>query len=415
MSKSQTASDAAQLEEALGRSIRGSGSDTWLVVRPNLYAVPCAGGYLLYSPLQGLVLLVRGGGIARLLLESDRTIAECLGGCELEGDTELLRRFDEDPVEQPVRFAETGWDFRPTQLMLSLTAACQLACDYCYIRGGDNPRNMPWEVAEAAIRFVAGNAKARGETNIRISFHGQGEPTAAWKLFRDAVMFAEMQASALGLDVSFSVVSNGLLTKEKVAFLRTHQFDVGLSLDGTKDSNDAQRPMRNGGSTYDRVVATMRMLREADMPISIRSTVTARNVDNMVPFVAAMKDDAGCSQVHFEPLCGVGRASHRDAEVQSVLPSFIKNFREAQVEGLRRGVDVTYSTARMDGLRTSFCGAYGPISTFVFRRKAWSHRATKCWRQVTPAPSCLYMVALIARHEISNSTTTACSASLNWM
>jgi hypothetical protein len=235
MSKSQTASDAAQLEEALGRSIRGSGSDTWLVVRPNLYAVPCAGGYLLYSPLQGLVLLVRGGGIARLLLESDRTIAECLGGCELEGDTELLRRFDEDPVEQPVRFAETGWDFRPTQLMLSLTAACQLACDYCYIRGGDNPRNMPWEVAEAAIRFVAGNAKARGETNIRISFHGQGEPTAAWKLFRDAVMFAEMQASALGLDVSFSVVSNGLLTKEKVAFLRTHQFDVGLSLDGTKD------------------------------------------------------------------------------------------------------------------------------------------------------------------------------------
>ena len=70
------------------------------------------------------------------------------------------------------------------------------------------------------------------------------------------------------------------------------------------------------------------------------------------------------AEIHFEPLCGVGRASDRDLEVQSVLPSFVKNFRQAQVEGLRRGVDVTYSTARMDGLRTSFCGAYGANLNF---------------------------------------------------
>src|SRR5262249_51465956 len=153
----------------------------------------------------------------------------------------------------------------------------------------------------------------RGEKVINIQFHGQGEPTAAWKLFRDAVMFAEMQANALDLKVTFSVVSNGVLTKTKVEFLRAHGFDVGLSLDGSKEFNDAQRPMRNGGSTYDRVVASMHMLREAGISFSIRSTVTARNVNDMTAFVAAMKEEANCGSVHFEPMCGVGRASDRDA------------------------------------------------------------------------------------------------------
>lgn len=368
MSASMTTSQAAEtkfkLEDALERAHRGRDSDSWLIVKPNLYAIPCGGAYLLYSPLQGLVLLVRGAGIARLLLQPERPIAECLQGCELEGDTELIECFDAQPATVPTRFADTPWDFKPTKLMLSLTAACQLACDYCYIRGGDDPRNMPWEVAEAAIRFVATNAAERSEKELNVQFHGQGEPTSAWRLFRDAVHFAEIQSRALGLQASFSVISNGILTKDKIEFIRAHHIDVGLSLDSLKESNDAQRPMRSGGSTFDRAISSMRMLRNAGVPFSIRSTVTRRNVGEMGAFVREMKTAVDCDQIHFEPMCGVGRANERDEEAQSILPDFVEGFRAAQAEGVRVGAEVSYSTPRVDTVRTSFCGAYGTNLNF---------------------------------------------------
>jgi uncharacterized radical SAM superfamily Fe-S cluster-containing enzyme len=117
-----------------------------------MWSVPCNKEFRTRNLLRG-----------RLLLETDAPVAACLAGCELEGDSELLARFDAALPAEPVRFTNKGWDFKPTNLMLSLTAACQLACDYCYIRGGDNPRNMPWEVTESAIRFVAGNAFERGD------------------------------------------------------------------------------------------------------------------------------------------------------------------------------------------------------------------------------------------------------------
>ena len=80
---------------SLGTTVRGSGSDTSLVVRPNLYAVPCAGGYLLYSPLQGWCYSFRGRGIARLLLESGPERCRVPQGFELEGEYRIaaaLRR-----------------------------------------------------------------------------------------------------------------------------------------------------------------------------------------------------------------------------------------------------------------------------------------------------------------------------------
>jgi uncharacterized protein len=358
------ADDLSRLVDALERASRGSGSDSWLVVRSDVYAVPSGETYLLYSPLKGLVLLVRKAAIGSLLLNPDLSVAECLRGCELEGDVNLLNEFDSRTPQVPVRFAESDWDFKPTQLMLSLTAACQLACDYCYIRGGDNPRNMPWEVVESAVRLVASNVAERGERQVKVQFHGQGEPTAAWRLFKDAVLFCEMQAKSRGLDVSFSVVSNGILTREKVEFMALHEIDVGLSLDGLKQSNDLQRPMRSGGSTYDRVIQTMRMFREYGMPLAVRSTVTERNVEEMAGFVKAMHEDAGCDSVHFEPMCGVGRAAGRESESQTILPRFVKSFQAARHEGLALGSDVTYSTARIGSVQTSFCGAYGTNLNF---------------------------------------------------
>ncbi|MGJ0484322.1 MAG: radical SAM protein [Methylomicrobium sp.] len=356
--------DVSRLVDAMSRASRGSGEDSWFVVRPDIYAIPCGETYLLYSPLKGLVLLVKRAAMGNLLLNPVAPVVDCLRGCELEGDVHLLKEFDSRLSKAPARFAEGGWDFKPTQLMLSLTAACQLACDYCYIRGGDNPRNMPWEVVEAAVRLVANNVAERGDRSVKIQFHGQGEPTAAWRLFKDAIQFSEIQAKSRDLDVSFSIVSNGILTREKVEFIAQHNIDVGLSLDGLRESTDAQRPLRSGGSTYDRVIETMRMLREHGIPLAVRSTVTAQNVDEMKEFVRVMHDEAGCDSVHFEPMCGVGRAASREDESQSILPQFVKNFRDARREGLTLGSDVSYSTAQVGSIQTSFCGAYGTNLNF---------------------------------------------------
>ena len=48
-----------------------------------------------------------------------------------------------------------------------------------------------------------------------------------------------------------------VLTDDDVRFLRDEDFHVAVSIDGPRTLNDAQRPLHNGGSSYDKVLLAM--------------------------------------------------------------------------------------------------------------------------------------------------------------
>jgi uncharacterized protein len=343
---------------------RVAGDHLWFVVRPEIFAIPFLDGFLLYSPLQGLLLLITRAGFASLLLNESLSISECLQDCVTEPDRELVVLFDRHPRQQPKVGSLPAAAFLPTSLMLSPTAACQLACTYCYIRGGDNPRNMPWEIAEVAIRFTTANARHAGKTRFDLELHGQGEPTANWPLFSDAIRLTEAQCAGYGLEPRVSVVTNGILTKAKIAFLAQHKVRVGLSFDALKPSMDRQRPMRNGESSFDRVMDTIRTFDDMGVPFAIRSTVTPLTVDELEEFVALLLEHTSCRYINFEPVCSEGRAADGGLDDSALIPRFVDAFRKASDFGIRHGVQVAFSTTRVDGLRSSFCGAYGADLNF---------------------------------------------------
>lgn len=357
-------SDLTRLERRIRESERTIDGLTWFVIGENTFAIPFGDGYLFFAPLHGIALLLTRAGFASLLLNGTEHISQALTSCAVSADRAVVKALEVRP-KPPDTGIVSAAEFAPTSLTLSPTAACQLACEYCYIRGGDSPRHMPWEVAEAAIRLVAANCSRSGEPSLSVMFHGQGEPTANWKLFRDAVLFAGEECRSRGLQPRFSVVTNGILSEAQVSFLAEQSIDVSISLDSLRESTDRQRPLRKGGSTFELVTRTMRWLDEKGLEFAIRSTVTSRTTPEMADFVAFIHATTKCRHVHFEPVCMTGRAAAPNESQPRMMAEFTDGFLGAETSGLAVGTKVEYSGARLRNLRTSFCGAYGSGLNFV--------------------------------------------------
>jgi uncharacterized protein len=72
--------------------------------------------------------------------------------------------------------------------------------------------------------------------------------------------------------------TNGtLLTAEWCKFFHENQFLVGISLDGPRALHDAWRVNKRGGSTFDRVMAGVALLREHQVEFNILACVHAAN------------------------------------------------------------------------------------------------------------------------------------------
>jgi uncharacterized protein len=356
--------DEAAVAVSLGRALRQVGREQWFVVRPDVHAVPYLDGYLLYSPLQGLLLLVSRAGLASLLLSPEAAVAACLSRCGIEADAAVVAQFDTRPRQWPGRRRGCDDEFAPCHLTLSTTSACSMACTYCYIRGGDYPRHMEWELARAAVQVTVGNAQEQGYSTYELDFHGQGEPTANWPVLRRAVRLAEDECSRRGLTPRFSLVTNGVLTRRQVAFLASHRVRVGLSMDGLRSTMEAQRPLRSGRSSFDRVVRTLRAFETADIDFTVRGTVTELSVGAMTEFVSFLGAQTRCRFVDFEPVFGVGRAADNRLDGVPLMDRFVASMRQCRDEGSRYGVEVGFSTCRLDGLRRTFCSGYGPDLNF---------------------------------------------------
>lgn len=353
------------LYERIKETVREFGNERWFKIRPDIFAIQYLDQYLLYSPLQGLGAVITSAGLCSLLLNNKSLISDCLSKCPNSSDLELLKLFDTKPKHSPEIISQKVSEFRPYSVMLSPTSNCQLACTYCYIRGGDKPRNMSSDIAKAAIDFTVKNALDRGMSYYSLGFHGQGEPTLNWKLFKEAVIYAIEKCRINNFIPTFSVVSNGILNEEKINFLRKYKFNITLSCDGLKRVMDIQRPLRNGKSSFDEIIRTMNSFDEKGIVYSIRSTITDLNIDEMSDFVTFLNERTSCKQVFFEPVFDLGRAKDNKINNSFVLSKFVKNFLEAQKLGSKININVDYSSCKISGLRSSYCGAYGSELTFV--------------------------------------------------
>lgn len=149
--------------------------------------------------------------------------------------------------EQPVGF-----------MVLHITDQCNLRCVYCYEqdRLGKKGKAMELQVAKMAVDWLI---KRSGQKKyLRLVFFG-GEPLINFSLIRETVAYADSAGQAKGKSFTYEISTNGtLLTPEIIRFFEEHKIIPVISMDGTRDIQNRQRPFRNGKGSYERVVSQIR-------------------------------------------------------------------------------------------------------------------------------------------------------------
>ena len=130
-----------------------------------------------------------------------------------------------------------------------------------------------------------------------------GEPTLmGTDFFRRAVETAE-SVRRPGQSLQHTIQTNGtLLTDEWCALLARHRFLVGISIDGPPEMHDRYRVDKRGGSTSDKVLRGLAMLRAHAVDVNIVCTVHAANQYRPIDVYRYFRDDLGISFIQFIPI-----------------------------------------------------------------------------------------------------------------
>ncbi len=169
-----------------------------------------------------------------------------------------------------------------TAVSLAVAQRCNLGCTYCYASEGDFGQASQLMPLDTALRSVERLFRDRGgRRRVNVAFMG-GEPLLNRAVVQQATRRASELGSQHGVDVGFSITSNGtLMTPDDAQFFEEHGFAVTISMDGPKALHDRQRPLKSGLGSYDRIVARVQPLLtlQRKMQVSARVSVTPENLD----------------------------------------------------------------------------------------------------------------------------------------
>lgn len=167
-------------------------------------------------------------------------------------------------------------------ICLHVAHDCNMSCGYCFAGKGDyrgEKSLMSLETAKQAIDFLIANSKDRH--NLEVDFFG-GEPLLNWEVCKATVKYAKSIEKKHNKNFRFTLTTNGLLIDDDVIkFSNEHMANVVLSLDGTKEHNDAMRKTKSGHGTYELVIDKFKKLVESrnGRDYYIRGTYTKKNIN----------------------------------------------------------------------------------------------------------------------------------------
>lgn len=125
--------------------------------------------------------------------------------------------------------------------IIDLTKRCNFKCIYCF-RNLEDYSVMERDTLKDVLEYIECYCKRKNFKKIGIQLWG-GEPALAMKEIEYVVSYFEDQ----DLDASFDIETNGsLITKEIATKWKQWGIHVGVSIDGTPDIQNSQRPFVTG-------------------------------------------------------------------------------------------------------------------------------------------------------------------------
>ena len=319
-----------------------------------LFVIPNKENYILYAPLKSAVLEVNASTIP--LLQSIKK-GDYSGGNEETIAKLRAKGIIGEENESLTKCAEEA-DFKPNSVTLFPTSNCNLNCSYCYASAGETHDYMDMDTAKSSIDFIVKNALETGKKDIRVGFHGGGEPFAHYSLIKESIEYSQSKAKENNLKLNTSSATNGILNKNQLEWILGNIGHLNISLDGPKDVQDKQRPLKGEGSSYDKVIETLDYLNRKKYDYSIRSTITNLNVERMTEMIDLFKDICPKKEYHFEPVFECGRCQKTGLK-EPDTKLFIEKIIEVKEYAGKKGIDIYYSGGKIDSTINKFCGAAG--------------------------------------------------------
>lgn len=180
---------------------------------------------------------------------------------------------------------------------------CNLDCSYCFYLKKEElfPEGTRFRMSDEVLEeFTRQYLAAQQVPEATFAWQG-GEPTLMGLDFFRRALELQKQHRRPGMKVTNSLQTNGvLLNDEWCAFLKEHDFLVGLSLDGPRELHDAYRVDKGGQPTFDRVERALRLLQSHGVEHNILCVVSRANAQHPLPVYRYFRS-AGVRFIQFIP------------------------------------------------------------------------------------------------------------------
>ena len=328
--------------------------------------------YIIYRPLVGLAFVGN-----KAMADLTRSVLRNATTRNLvDPSVDFLQRIgflEPDPLPD----SPPDGEFRPITAVLLLTNQCQLRCTYCYAAAGESARQeLSPDLAKVAIDYVCENAQKLGKDSFELNFHGGGEPTIAWKTMEACVAYAREKP----LPATITLQSNGIWSAKKRAWLLHHLDNLSLSMDGSAQTQNHQRPYIRGRGSFHQVTQTIEALDRHKFAYGIRMTATApwKHLPLDVRFLC---ESTQCQSMQVEPAFNIQRGGHKSPGLAEAR-GFAEAFVEASDVAAQAGRSLIYSGARLGQVTVAFCMA--PFDALIV---APSGDIVTCYEVTTAAHS----------------------------
>jgi uncharacterized protein len=197
---------------------------------------------------------------------------------------------------------------RLRRLAINVTQVCNLRCPMCYATDdqlgagtyGSDVRFVIPSVPEQAFKRML---EYYPEGVELIQFHG-GEPLLHPRGIQRACERINAYCAEHGIEPPvYTVITNGTcLSEEVLDLIERFAIRVTVSLDGTREINDANRPWAPGRSAYDAAVAGLERLKQRKLgPFSIECTISKPHLGVDLRELALHFKSLGAATIHMAP------------------------------------------------------------------------------------------------------------------
>lgn len=208
-----------------------------------------------------------------------------------------------------------------SSLLLLVVQDCNLRCSYCYADGGNYQHAgvMDIDTAKQSVDFLI---KKSANENLGICFFG-GEPLLNLDLIKEIVYYCRNKEKETNKKFGFSMTTNGTLINSEIEnFIIENNIKTQISIDGGKETQDANRYYSGKIGSHDTVIKKTNFLRKKGL-LDARATITMKEL-NLVHIYDYLQS-IGFRQITMSPAFNLFSAGEYDMLADAYI-HFYLNF-----------------------------------------------------------------------------------------